>query len=208
MIQEAEAKIAVLQSKLQILIKTIPSLEREIEAIQANCDRILARLNALRDEIAANQADYKILTEEIRVQNGLIKDREDEIDRLQDAIKNLPSELIVLQNELARILNALRRQYYICNDKVEIVKKAKIALDAMVLKYNTESQYLLEANTNLEAARSEKEVADLAVEEIIRSTTDATLFPIVPNGQGETDPGLPAGNNPSGSALGEVSEDV
>lgn len=103
-----------------------------------------------------------------------------------------------------RILEALRRQYYICNDKAEAVRLAKQNLEAMFLKYNTESGYLVEANKNLEAARAEKELADQAVEEIIRSSTDANLFSIVPNGLGETDAGTPAGNNPSGSPLGPV----
>ena len=103
-----------------------------------------------------------------------------------------------------RVLEALRRQYYICNDKAEVVKLAKQNLDAMILKFNTETGYLVEANKNLEIARAEKELADEAVEEIIRSSTSANLFSIVPNGLGETDAGTPAGNNPSGSPLGPV----
>jgi hypothetical protein len=134
----------------------------------------------------------------------LITDREDEVARLEDSISGLPAEIAILQKELNRIMTSLRRQYYICNDKAEVVRVAKQNLQAMVMKYNTESQYLIQANTNLEKARAEKEVADLAVEEIIRTTTTATLFPIVPNGLGETDVGVPAGNNPSGSALGPV----
>ena len=89
------------------------------------------------------------MTEEIRVQNGLIGDREDEIARLRESVKNFPSEILVLQRELNRILSSLRRQYYICNDKAEIARKARQNYDAMVLKYNTESGYLVEANANL-----------------------------------------------------------
>ena len=76
----------------------------------------------------------------------------------------------------------------------------------MVLKYNTEAGYLLNANKNLELARAEKELADQAVEEIIRTSTNANVFSIIPNGLGQTDAGQPAGNNPSGSALGPVKE--
>lgn len=83
-----------------------------------------------------------------------------------------------------RIVASLRRQYYICNDKAETVRKAKQNLDAMVLKYNTESGYLLEATQNLEVARAEKALADEAVEEIIRSSTNANVFSIIPNGLG------------------------
>ena len=44
------------------------------------------------------------------------------------------------------------------------------------------------------------------MEEIIRSSTDANVFSIIPNGLGETDAGTPLGNNPSGSPLGPVKE--
>lgn len=73
-------------------------------------------------------------------------------------------------------------------------------------KYNTESQWLKDANNNLEKARAEKELADLGVQEIIASSTTALPFSIVPNGNGLTPAGLPAGNNPSGSPLGAVPE--
>lgn len=73
-------------------------------------------------------------------------------------------------------------------------------------KYNTENQWLKDANNNLEKARAEKELADLGVQEIIASSTTALPFAIVPNGNGLTPSGLPAGNNPSGSPLGAVPE--
>lgn len=204
MIDEANAKIAELEEELAGLNARIPEYERAIEDAQANCDRIQAELDDLRDEISQNQADYKILTEQIRAQDGMIADRESELDKLEDSIANLPGEINSLKNELDRILASLRRQYYICNDRAEIVRKAKQNLDAMILKYNTESKYLLEATQNLEAARAEKALADEAVEEIIRSSTNANVFSIIPNGLGETEAGTPAGNNPSGSPLGPV----
>ena len=97
MIEEAEAKVAALEETLEELNDRIPGLERQIESTQANCDRIQGELDALREEIAANEADYKILTEEIRVQAGLIQDREDEVARLTESIAKLPNEILVLQ---------------------------------------------------------------------------------------------------------------
>lgn len=73
-------------------------------------------------------------------------------------------------------------------------------------KYNTESQWLKDANNNLEKARAEKELADLGVQEIIASSTSALPFSIVPNGNGNTPARTPAGNNPSGSPLGAIPE--
>lgn len=72
------------------------------------------------------------------------------------------------------------------------------------MRLDSETQWLEEANQNLEKARSEKQLADIAVEEIIGTYTTALPFSIVPNGQGLTDAGNPAGNNPSGSPLGPV----
>lgn len=74
----------------------------------------------------------------------------------------------------------------------------------MRLRLNTDSESLRKANANLEAARAEKELADIAVEEIISVYTTALPFSIVPNGNGATDAGTPLGNNPSGSPLGPV----
>lgn len=98
----------------------------------------------------------------------------------------------------------MRRQYYICNDAADEVRKAKQNLQAINLKLQTETQWLEEANNNLERARAEKQLADIAVEEVIASSTSALPFSIVPNGNGQTNVGTPIGNNPSGSPLGPI----
>lgn len=74
----------------------------------------------------------------------------------------------------------------------------------MRVRLNSDSQSLRAANNNLEAARAEKQLADTAVEEILAVYTNALPFSIVPNGNGLTNAGTPAGNNPSGSPLGPV----
>jgi hypothetical protein len=76
----------------------------------------------------------------------------------------------------------------------------------LINKYNTESVWLKDANLNLEKARAEKDLADIAVTEIISSSTNALPFAIIPNGNGQTPAGTPFGNNPSGSPLGPISE--
>ena len=84
------------------------------------------------------------------------------------------------------------------------MRKAKQNLEALNFKLQTETQWLEEANSNLERARAEKQLADIAVEEVIATSTSALPFSIVPNGNGQTNAGTPLGNNPSGSALGPV----
>ena len=60
------------------------------------------------------------------------------------------------------------------------------------------------ATQNLEKARAEEALARLALEEVIAHYSDALPYAIVPNGNGLTDIGNPAGNNPSGSPLGAI----
>ena len=47
-------------------------------------------------------------------------------------------------------------------------------------------------------------MARQALEELIAYYSNALPYAIVPNGNGNTNPGTPAGNNPSGSPLGPV----
>lgn len=134
----------------------------------------------------------------------MIKNKNDESKKYSDSVSTLPGEIAALQQELARVEDTIRRQYYICNDAADAVKKSKQNVDAINNKYQTESSWLRDANNNLERARAEKELADTAVSEIIASSTAALPFSIVPNGNGQTPAGSPAGNNPSGSPLGSV----
>lgn len=122
---------------------------------------------------------------------------------MKDKLQDIPNELKLLRAEWSRIDNALNRQYYICDDLANGVRAAKQNVEAMRVRLNTDSQSLSNANINLEAARAEKELADIAVEELITVYTSALPFSIVPNGNG-VNIGTPVGNNPSGSALGAV----
>jgi hypothetical protein len=47
----------------------------------------------------------------------------------------------------------------------------------------------------------------MALEELIQKYTNALPYAIVPNGNGQTFAGTPAGNNPSGSPLGPIQND-
>lgn len=51
----------------------------------------------------------------------------------------------------------------------------------MRIRLDSDTEALRTANTNLEAARREKELADIAVEEIIAVYTDALPFSVVPD---------------------------
>ena len=204
MIRDADSKIAEFNRQVAALEARIPGLQRDIASKQASCDRIQADLNTFRNEIANTDANFQVITQQITTQDGLINDKKAEIDSLKASINNVPAEIVTLQAELNRVANTLSRQYYICNDAADGVRVAKQNLDAMQLKYTTESAWLREANGNLEKARAEKELADLAVQEIISSSTSALPFSIVPNGQGLTPIGTPVGNNAAGSALGAV----
>ena len=61
---------------------------------------------------------------------------------------------------------------------------------------------------NLERARAEEALARLALEEIIAHYSNALPYAIVPNGNGNTESGVPSGNNPSGSPLGPTDDSI
>ncbi len=205
-IDDANRKVRDLQRAVDDLRNRIPALQSQLANLQGKCDGIQRQIDDLRNQISQKESDYKTLVDQIKTQDGLIADKKEQAKKLSDSIAGLPAEIAALQQELARVEESIRRQYYICNDAADSVRKAKQNLDALNIKFNTESQWLRDANNNLEKARAEKELADLGVQEIIATSTSALPFSIVPNGNGVTPAGTPAGNNPSGSPLGPVAD--
>ena len=117
-------------------------------------------------------------------------------------MNSLPMEIRALQLQLDKYVQRIRQQAYLCDVTDELVKKFQNLLETEkdnLEKYLTNKK---EAGANLEQARIEKEAADLAVQQILISSTDALPFSIVPNGGSTQLGGNPLGNNPSGSALG------
>lgn len=163
-IADSARKISDLQSQLPALRDRLPDLQSQVADSTANCDGIQKQIDDFRNQLAQKEADYKILAEQIATQEGLIKNKNDESKKFSDSVSNLPGEIAALQQELARVEDTIRRQYYICNDAADAVKKAKQNVDAINNKYQTESSWLRDANNNLERARAEKELADTAVQ--------------------------------------------
>ena len=163
-ITDASSTIAKYEADIVVLQRGIPRLEDSIAQQDGICQGIKSKLDELRAVIGKNEANFQILLEEITTQQNIINSQEDEINKLKDQVKGLPNELAILSNELNRVEGSLRRQFFICNDAADEVRKAKQNLEAMNLKLTTESQWLQEANINLERARAEKELADIAVE--------------------------------------------
>ena len=203
-ILQSKQRIASLNAQLIQLQSRIPGLNSQISAKQASCDQINAQLNSFRASVSNIDSNFQAILQKISAQQALVAEKKKEIEDLKAKIGNIPSEILSLQGALAANADSLNRQYYICNNAANAVKQAQQNLDAMNLKYTTETRYLTDANNNLEQARAEKELADIAVQEIISFSTNALPFSIVPNGQGKTPVGTPVGNNPAGNALGPV----
>lgn len=203
-IDQAAKEVTRLQGVLTGLNSQVGPLQRSIADKQANCDRIQAQLNSFRNDLAQIEQNYATLLKEIAAQQALIDSQKNTIAGLQDSISKLPNELNLLRAEHARVDGALNRQYYLCQATADEVRKAKQNAEAMRTRLSNDNRSLQVANQNLEAARAEKALADIAVEEIISVYTSALPFSIVPNGNGLTPAGTPAGNNPSGSPLGAV----
>lgn len=83
---------------------------------------------------------------------------------------------------------------------------AKQNLEAVIARYKQEQTNIDNGNMNLEKARAQEAIARQAQEELIAYYSNGLPYVIVPNGNGNTNPGTPAGNNPSGSPLGPVNQ--
>lgn len=94
------------------------------------------------------------------------------------------------------------------NDANTLVSHAKENLNAVNTRYIEEEKKISTATLNLERARAEEALARLALEEIIAHFSNALPYAIVPIGDGATDAGIPAGNNPSGSPLGPTDDQI
>ena len=88
------------------------------------------------------------------------------------------------------------------NDANTKVIHAKENIDVAVVRFKQETKILSEATLNLEKVRAEESLARLALEEIISQFSDALPYSVIPNGNGETNIGIPPGNNAIGSGLG------
>ena len=112
--------------------------------------------------------------------------------------------MVYIRSQLTIAQEELRKAYQAGNEANTLVLQAKQNVDAATLRYQQESNIVTEATQNLEKARAEEALARLALEEAIAYYTDALPYAVIPNGNGQTNAGTPAGNNPSGSPLGPV----
>lgn len=124
-ISDASSLVRQYESEILTLERGIPRLESSIDDQNAICEEISRQLDDLRSIVGKNEANFQIILEEIRTQEAMIGQKEDEINRLKDQIKGLPNEIAILTNELNRVEGSLRRQFYICNDAADEVRKAK-----------------------------------------------------------------------------------
>lgn len=109
-----------------------------------------------------------------------------------------------LKDQYTKTDTTRRGLYQNGNDANNQVAIAKQNLDAAIKRYQTETTNINTGTQNLEKARAEEALARLGLEELIAKYTDALPYAIVPNGNGSTYAGAPAGNNPSGSPLGPI----
>lgn len=129
------------------------------------------------------------------------------IEDLKSQLDNANADLDFLRIQITSANEELRRLYAAGNDANTAVAHARENLDAALSRFKHEQKIVAEATFNIEKARAEEALARLALEEVIAKYSDALPYSIVPNGNGNTDPGTPYGNNAAGSALGPVSTD-
>ena len=220
-----DAKIRL--AEIQALIDSLPA---QIEILQGQLDDLRAASDACQEELAALQAllerlrDQEVadLTDQIdALENSILENRQ-EINNIDSQLANsigpledLRAKLAKAEDDLAYLKvqqtaaqEALRQAYVAGNDANTQVAHAKDNINAISDRLAQESRIASEATLNLEKARAEEKLARLRMEELIAHYSDALPYSIVPNGNGATNPGAPFGNNPSGSALGEVAQNT
>ena len=73
-----------------------------------------------------------------------------------------------------------RQQGYLCQVRDQEFSKVLSSLQLEIQKYEENLKTLKEANANLEQARSEKQIADEAVQEIVRNNANVVPFSVPP----------------------------
>ena len=161
-------------------------------------------MNNLRLAVEMLQATITNTREEIAIKTTTFFNTDELIEAQNSAINKILEDIRLLEDEVPRFEQLLQNAFNAGNDINTEVLNARDNLDAIIARLDSESRFLNDATRNLETARAEKELADLAMEELLQAQSNVLPFSIVPNGNGETEAGSPAGNNPSGSPLGPV----
>ena len=139
---------------------------------------------------------------EIKVISGNREDFDQAIMEKNKEIQEAVATLEYLNGELNPLQQALNAAYSEGSEANNAVNIAQQNLAAINERWRSDKIKLDNALKNLEKARAQKEVADLAMEQLLQERSEVLPYSVIPNGDGLTNPGSPVGNNPSGSPLG------
>ena len=203
-----EQRTTYIQQRTELTIRI-----EELKSQSASCQTEIERITILINGISTKDLEPQInqITNDInkyeqtkRTKETRIKEIDILIPGLEGQRGNETQNLVYLRTQLTITQEELRKAHIAGNDANTLVLQARQNLQAASARFAQESTSVTTATQNLEKARAEEALARLALEEVIAHYTDALPYAIVPNGNGQTQVGTPAGNNPSGSALGAI----
>lgn len=212
-LDQAVADRTSLPSQISKAANDISQYQASYETCTRETSSIIFKIQTLSDQL-------RDLNNQINDVNSKIQSIQQQIDSITIRITTIDSSTPDAEGKLADLRNSLQflkeeysktslernRLYAAGNDANNGVVMAKQNLEAVIARYKQEQTNIDNANLNLERARAQEAIARQAQEELIAYYSNALPYAIVPNGNGNTNPGTPAGNNPSGSPLGPVSQ--
>ena len=179
------AQIRQLKSQIDSFNAQFPGAQAALDAAVAN----LAKINNAYGDAGNSIADLKGKLAQIEVTiNNAQKNKDALSAQSATIIQSITSSSSTLNNLLSQVPaynNALVQAYNDGNDANDRYNQLKSVLDALRSKYLTSLQQLNDAKSALEKARSEKEVADVAVNEQIKRDGGATVLPYSIPGTGD-----------------------
>ena len=185
-----QTQVTQIQTDVTTWTNTVNSLTASINDLKGKIDNLNNQINQLKTQITS----ITIQIQTIDSNSGSPASQ----------IQDLNSQLAFLKDQYSKSTITRQNLYNAGNDANNKVAAAKQNLDAALTRFKSETTNVATATQNLEKARAEEALARTALEELIAKYSDGLPYAIVPNGNGNTYAGTPAGNNPSGSPLGPI----
>jgi predicted nucleic acid-binding Zn-ribbon protein len=179
------AQIRLLKGQIEGLNGQIAAGQAALDAANANIDKISRDISDATNTIANLKA--KLSEIEIAINNAQ-KNKDGLSAQSTTIVQSITYSSTTLNNLLSQVPaynNALVQAYNDGNDANDRYNQLKGVLDALKSKYLDSLTQLNDAKSALEKARSEKEIADIAVNEQIKRQGGSTVLPYSIPGTGD-----------------------
>lgn len=179
------AQIRQYKTQIDGINGQIPAAQAALDAANANVDKINRDMGDASTTIANLKG--KLAESDIAITNAQ-KNKDGLASQSATIVQSITSYSSTLNNLLSQVPaynNALVQAYNDGNDANDRYAQLKGVLDALKAKYLESLTQLNDAKSALEKARSEKEIADIAVNEQIKRQGGSTVLPYSIPGTGD-----------------------